>query len=230
MALLNDEPRSATVRTLEPTRALMLSKDDFREVVRSSSGLALRLLEVLSKRIRSADAPMGGLSEQALKDPLTGLLNRRAFHERVAEEANRARRYGDRFSLILMDVDQFKSVNDTLGHDVGDEVLRWMGRVLTEHTRAADSPFRVGGEEFAILAPAAGPEVARAVANRIRTTIAESTPPVESALRITVSGGYVTCPDHGRDADSLYHLADQALFRAKIEGRDRIADPQVQEE
>ena len=148
MALLNDEPRSATVHTLEPTTTLMLAKDDFRQVVQSSSGLAFRLLEVLSRRIRSADAQMGGLSEQALKDPLTGLLNRRAFHERLAEEGDRARRYGDQFSLILMDVDQFKLVNDSLGHDVGDEVLKWLGRILTEHTRAADAPFRVGGEEF----------------------------------------------------------------------------------
>ena len=230
MALLNDEPRSATVHTLEPTTTLMLAKDDFRQVVQSSSGLAFRLLEVLSRRIRSADAQMGGLSEQALKDPLTGLLNRRAFHERLAEEGDRARRYGDQFSLILMDVDQFKLVNDSLGHDVGDEVLKWLGRILTEHTRAADAPFRVGGEEFAILAPAAGPEVARAVGNRIRATIAESRPPVGSELKLTVSGGYVTCPDHGRDPNSLYRLADQALLRAKDQGRNCIADPEIPDE
>jgi diguanylate cyclase (GGDEF)-like protein len=214
---------------MEPTQVLSLSKEDFRSVVGSSTGLALKLLEVLSRRIRSADEQMGGLSEQALRDSLTGLLNRRAFHERLREETNRAVRYGDTFSLILLDVDRFKAVNDTLGHDVGDTVLRWVGRILAEHTRAADTAFRVGGEEFAILAPAAGPEMARMVGDRIRTTIGEATPPMSQELKVTVSGGYSTCPDHSQEAEQLYHIADQALLRAKEEGRDRISDPLVPE-
>ncbi len=227
MALLNEEPRSATVRTLEPTRVLALAKEDFRKIIRESSDVAVELLRVLSVRIRNADEQLSGLSEQALRDPLTGLLNRRAFHERIAEEGNRAQRYGDHFGLVLLDVDRFKSVNDTLGHDAGDELLRWLGRVLMEHTRVADSPFRIGGEEFAILAPAATPMVARAVAERIRAIVEESRPPLVAEVRITLSGGYAACPLHGNRPEELYHIADQALLRAKENGRNRIADPVV---
>jgi len=224
MALLNEEPRSATVRALEPCRALVIEKEDFRRLVSSSGTVSLKLLDILSRRIRYADEQMGGLSEQALRDPLTGLLNRRAFHERLSEEANRVRRYGEIFSLIILDVDHFKVINDSRGHDVGDEVLRWIARVLNELTRAADAVFRIGGEEFAILAPAASAEVARSVGNRIRATIGEARPPVEGDLRVTISAGFATCPDHGRHPDFLFHLADQALLRAKAGGRNRIED------
>ncbi len=229
MALLNDEPRSATVRTLEPTRVLTLDKKDFQAIVRGSSSVALKLLRILSMRIRNADEQMSGLSEQALRDPLTGLLNRRAFHERMAEEGNRAQRYGDHFGLVLLDIDGFKSINDSLGHDVGDALLRWIGRILVEHTRVADSPFRVGGEEFAILAPAASPEVARNVAERIRNVVEESQPPIDREIRVTLSAGYAACPLHGTRPEILYHIADQALLRAKSEGRNRVADPLVPE-
>ena len=225
MALLNDEPRSATVRTQIPTRTLVLSTESFREVVRHHPDVALKLLNVLSRRIRNADEQVGGLTEQMLRDPLTGLLNRRAFHERLQEEADRARRYGEQFSLLLLDADHFKSINDTFGHDTGDEVLRWLGRLLIEHTRVADSPFRIGGEEFAIMAPAAGPEVARAVAERILRTVAESRPPTAAQLKVTLSAGYVTCPDHGKNPDLLFHLADQALLQAKEAGRNQLGHP-----
>lgn len=226
MALLNDEPRSATVRAMQPVRALLLGQDDFRLLVRESSDVALNLLEALSYRVRSAGEQAGGLHEQVLRDPLTGLLNRRAFQERVQEETNRAQRYDEGFSLLILDVDQFKVVNDTFGHDVGDDVLRWIGRILGEHTRAADAPFRIGGEEFAILAPSAPSETARSIAERIRTVIGEARPPVGHELRITASIGFATCPDHARRAEALFRLADQAVIRAKARGRDRVEGPE----
>jgi diguanylate cyclase (GGDEF)-like protein len=229
MALLNDEPRSATVRTLEPTRVLVLGKDDFQTIIQSSPTVALKLLEVLSVRIRNTDEQLSGLSEQALRDPLTGLLNRRAFHERMAEEGNRAQRYGENFALILLDVDRFKSINDTFGHGVGDDLLRWLGRVLMEHTRVADSPFRIGGEEFAILAPTASPDVAMAVGERIRRVVEESRPPLEKELHMTISGGFAACPLHGTRPEVLFQIADQALFRAKELGRNRVEAPVVPE-
>jgi len=127
MALLNDKPRSATVRTLEQVEVLVLDKDDFRSIMRESPDVAFRLMEALSVRIRNADEQISGLSDQAVRDSLTGLLNRRAFTDRMAEELDRARRYEEIFSLILLDLDHFKTVNDTIGHDTGDEVLAWVG-------------------------------------------------------------------------------------------------------
>lgn len=225
MAILNSMTRSATVRSVDAVEVLVLEKDDFRKILTESPTVAVQLLETLSVRIRNADEQMSGLSDKAMRDPLTGLLNRRAFHERLGEEVDRSNRYGDQFALILIDVDRFKSVNDTFGHDVGDDVLQWIGRVLTEHTRAADMPFRVGGEEFAILAPATGGEVAQAVADRLVSLVGEARPPVNVELRVTMSAGYSTCPVNGTRPTTLYSMADQALLQAKQEGRNRVCAP-----
>lgn len=225
MALLNEKPRSATVRTVTEARVLVLEKEQFRGILRDSPEVAIELLEELSLRIRNADEQISMLSDKAMQDTLTGLLNRRAFHERLQEETDRNRRYGDEFALILIDVDRFKTVNDTFGHDVGDEILGWIGRMLTEHTRAADAPFRVGGEEFAILAPATGGEIAGSVADRLVRVIQEARPPVDFDLTVTVSAGYSACPAHGSQPPRLFNLADQALLRAKAEGRNRVCDP-----
>jgi diguanylate cyclase (GGDEF)-like protein len=226
MAILNSMPRSATVRSVDSVKVMVLEKKDFQNIMANSPSVAASLLETLSIRIRNADEQISGLSDKAMRDPLTGLLNRRAFHERLAEESDRARRYGDQFALILLDVDRFKSVNDTFGHDIGDEVLRWIGRVLTEHTRAADTPFRIGGEEFAILAPATGADIAYSVSGRLISLIGEARPPVNLDLRITMSAGYASCPEHGSSATMIYSLADQALLKAKSKGRNRVAHPE----
>lgn len=227
MALLNDRPRSATVRTLSPMEALVLDKEDFHRVVSDTTGMALRLLSSLSMRIRNADEMISSLSDQAVRDPLTGLLNRRAFNERLHEEVDRHRRYDTSFSLLLLDVDHFKGINDSLGHGTGDRVLSWVGRVLQEHTRAADAPFRIGGEEFAVLCPATEPARARHAAERLVSVLAEATPPVEQMLTVTMSAGYASCPEHAGNLVDLFDVADAALLRAKEAGRNQVSDPEV---
>jgi len=229
MALLNNKPRSATVKSLGAVRALTMQRADFHSIINERPEVALKILEMMSIRIRNADEQISGLSEKAMRDPLTGLLNRRAFHERLREESDRSRRYGDSFALILLDLDRFKAVNDTFGHDVGDEVLRWIGRILSEHTRSADAPFRIGGEEFAVLAPATTGPVARAVADRLVGIISEAAPPLDLNLRVTASAGWASSPDHGRNSEALFTLADQALFAAKAAGRNTVCDPQIPE-
>ncbi|HSW28754.1 MAG TPA: GGDEF domain-containing protein [Longimicrobiales bacterium] len=225
MALLNDKPRSATVRALTPVDLVALDKEEFRRVVSETPGLALQLLAALSMRIRNADEQISTLSDQAVRDPLTGLLNRRAFQERLHEEVDRARRYGTRFALVMMDVDHFKGINDTLGHVVGDEVLAWVGRILQEHTRAADSPFRIGGEEFAVLCAASDMRMAGLAARRLISVVAEAKPPTAHGVRITLSAGYAGCPDHGMTFEEVYGTADDALLRAKRAGRNQVCDP-----
>ena len=230
MALLNDKPRSATVRAVGPVEALLLDKADFDRVLMETPRLAVRLLTTLSQRIRNADEQISGLSDKALRDPLTSLLNRRAFHERLQEECDRSRRYGDTFALILLDLDRFKAINDTLGHVVGDRVLAWVGRILGEHTRAADAPFRVGGEEFAILCPNTPAEVAHHAAERLVAVVGEARPPLQDSgdVTVTMSAGYAVCPDHGRRPEVLYQVADTALMQAKTGGRDRVVAPAAQ--
>jgi len=222
MAILNDMPRSATVRTTGPVEVLVLEREDFERVVREEPAIAMVLLDVLSRRIRNADDQLGGLSERAMRDPLTGLLNRRAFHERLGEEVDRARRYGDPFSLILIDLDRFAVVNDVHGHEVGDVVLEWVGRILVEHTRHADSAYRVGGEEFAVLCPASEGGVARSAAERLVSVVGQATPPLDIDLDITLSAGYASCPAEARSADGIFVTADRALMRAKATGRNRV--------
>ncbi|MFV2006624.1 MAG: GGDEF domain-containing protein [Longimicrobiales bacterium] len=225
MALLNEMPRSATVESVDDVELLVLEKDDFRRIITESPPVALQFLEILSLRIRNADEQISGLSEKAMRDALTGLLNRRAFRERLREEADRSIRYGDSFSLILLDLDRFKSINDTFGHDTGDTVLAWVGRLLMEHTRAADAPCRVGGEEFAILAPATNAEVAAALCQRLVETVAEAKPPVDFELRVTMSAGYAACPGHTTSPETLFNIADQALLKAKAEGKNQFCHP-----
>ena len=127
--------------------------------------------------------------------------------------------------MILLDIDRFKSINDTFGHESGDRVLKWVGRVLEEHTRAADTPFRIGGEEFAILAPATPAHVAFSVAERLISLMAEARPPLKPELKITMSAGYAACPEQGKTAAMMYSLADQALLKAKSGGRNRVSHP-----
>lgn len=225
MAVLNRAPRSAAVRTTGPTRALKLERDAFRAAVEEDPGLALVLLESLSVRVRNADEQLSDLSDQALRDPLTGLLNRRAFRERLAEECDRTRRYAEPFSLVLLDIDHFGSLNEEYGRPVGDRILEWMGRVMGEHTRSADSAYRIGGEEFAVICPSSEGDVAASAARRLVDVVADTRPPLDFQVSLTLSAGYASAPTDARRPDALYHLADRALLRAKAEGRNRVSPP-----
>lgn len=225
MAILNDLRRSATVRSTGPVSLLVLEREDFLEAVQESPEIATILLEVLSVRVRNAYDQLGELNEHAMRDELTGLLNRRAFHERMSEEADRSRRYGDPFSLVLIDLDKFKSINERFGHTAGDRVLAWIGRILDEHTRSVDSAYRIGGEEFAIICPASRGPFARQAAERLVSVVAQATPPLSVDLRVTMSAGYAACPTEGRTPDLVFHAADRALLRAKADGRNRVCDP-----
>lgn len=227
MAILNAKPRSASVRALDEVEVLALEKDDFTRIVMGSPELALRVMESLSVRIRNSDEHISGLSERSLRDGLTGLLNRRSFHDRMAEECDRGRRYGDEFALVVMDLDYFKAINDTFGHDVGDTVLGWVGRLLLEHTRGADIPFRIGGEEFAVICPETGMIEAAVAARRLVEVVGEARPPTTFPMTITASAGFAVCPVHGKREDQVFQAADHALLRAKTEGRNRVAAAQA---
>jgi diguanylate cyclase (GGDEF)-like protein len=222
MALLSDRPRSATVRAHSDVRAIKLEKHVFQRLLLEEPQIGLGILEVLSLRIRAADEQIGGLSDQAQRDPLTRLQNRRAFNERIGEECDRFLRYGAPFSIVLMDVDRMQDVNDTFGLEVGDTTIGWIGRLLIEHTRGVDVAFRVGGEEFAVLCPSIGVDHARSLGQRVVDLVSEARPPVSFDLKVTMSAGVAGCPADGRRPDDLYTVADQALLKAKREGRNRV--------
>lgn len=219
MSLLDDSPRSATARAICEVEALVLDKAHFHALVGARPEVALHLLAVMSRRMRRADEHISGLNSQAVRDPVTGLLNQLAFHERLEEEAARARRYGGSFSLILIDLDDLQAINSAHGEPVGDAVLAWVGRLLNEHTRGSDVPFRYEQDSFTILCPWTSSDVAARVAGRLAALVAEAKPPVEPDLSVTLTYGTATCPDHAREGQALYHHAQRALEAARASVR-----------
>jgi diguanylate cyclase (GGDEF)-like protein len=173
------------------------------------------------------------IERQATIDGLTGLFNHRCFWERLRDEVARARRYGQPLSLLMLDLDDFKRVNDRFGHPVGDELLRAVGRALqTQVRQGVDCAARYGGEEFAVILPATESELedgavggAVATAERIRAAIAGlRAPGADPAWHgITVSIGVATVPVHADSAEDLVTRADQALYWGKARGKDTVA-------
>jgi len=160
----------------------------------------------------------------AMEDSLTGFYVRDFLLSRLDEEDQRARRYGGCFALLMLDLDDFKQINDRNGHLAGDHYLREIAATIREQLRAADIPCRYGGDEFCLLLPQTGMAGARTIAERIRTAVANRAVELdERALRTTVSIGLAVFPQHGTgDLRSLMRKADEALYRAKGAGRDRV--------
>jgi diguanylate cyclase (GGDEF)-like protein/putative nucleotidyltransferase with HDIG domain len=159
--------------------------------------------------------------EQAIRDPLTGLLNRRFLYEAFAIEVERCERYDTGGSIVLIDVDDFKIVNDTLGHTAGDGVLCEIGRIATGVIRGADSFARVGGEEFALLLPETSQLDALIVAERLRRAVAAA--PILGDRTVTVSAGVATWPEDGNTLEEIEGKADRALYWAKRNGKNLCA-------
>jgi len=173
----------------------------------------------ISERKRAEEA----LRELATTDGLTGLLNRRHFMELGEVEIERAKRTGRPVGLIMFDVDHFKKVNDTRGHDVGDVVLVSLARTAKDALRAVDVLGRLGGEEFAAILPETGLEEALTVAERLRRAVADmGLAPSGEPLPVTISLGAVLGRGTGETLDELLRRADTALYRAKSAGRDRV--------
>jgi diguanylate cyclase (GGDEF)-like protein len=164
------------------------------------------------------------VSQQAVTDDLTGLANNRAFRDLMDREAARAQRFGHDLSLLILDIDDFKKVNDTYGHPQGDAVLKAIGRILAEESRGIDFPARYGGEEFVVALPETGTQGAAEVGERIRERIEDEAVPLLDGgeLRMTASLGLATLPGAAADARELIAKADEALYEAKRSGKNRL--------
>ncbi len=160
--------------------------------------------------------------QEGLKDPLTGVYSRATLNARLYDEVERARRYGSVFSLLLLDIDHFKSVNDAFGHTRGDQVLVELAHRLGTITRSSDIIFRYGGDEFVILLPYTTKPQAFAISQRlldgIRSTLFEGEPP----LSISISGGVACFPEDVQTPEALFEAADQRHYQAKRSGRGQI--------
>jgi diguanylate cyclase (GGDEF)-like protein len=185
----------------------------------------LELLDSITPQIAVAVDRMtlrdkaGEYAQLSITDPLTGLLNRRYIEERLTEEINRSQRSGDPVSLLMLDVDEFKSYNDRYGHPAGDEALVMIGQILHENLRGADVAARYGGEEFSVLLPVTNSEEAEAIAERIRRHVEATKFPKR---KVTVSVGIASLGGNMATVTDLVKASDTALYQAKRAGRNNV--------
>jgi diguanylate cyclase (GGDEF)-like protein len=159
----------------------------------------------------------------SITDPLTGALNRRAGESRLEEAFRGWRRYGRTFSLLMIDCDRFKRINDTLGHEAGDQVLIALVRICRESLRPVDVLFRWGGEEFLVLLPEVSRDIALAVAERLRLAVeAARIDYADHAITITVSVGVSVVKATATSVDDVVRQADRAVYAAKADGRNQV--------
>jgi diguanylate cyclase (GGDEF)-like protein len=188
-------------------------------------GIILFLISRLAGRLSDAYST---IEKMSITDELTQLFNRRHFHARLDEEIGRARRYDHPLSLLMMDIDHFKSVNDRYGHQAGDEVLRAIGGILKSNMRSADIVARYGGEEFVVLLPETEKERARVTADKLRVTIERYpfTLADRAPFNVTASFGVssldITDKNNADIADRMVKMADDAMYQAKQAGRNRV--------
>ncbi|MBF5042747.1 diguanylate cyclase [Aggregicoccus sp. 17bor-14] len=215
--------------------ALRLGADDFLPKPWDAEALLARVERCLEtkRRIDALTAQAAELQKLSTTDGLTQVHNHRHFQERLREEFRRAQRYGDPLSLILVDLDHFKAVNDRHGHLAGDRVLREVSGALRQSVRDTDLLARYGGEEFAVLLPHTSVGGSLTVAERILRDVGALAVALEAAaqpagapvppLRVTASVGVSALPHRSiGSAEQLFRAADEALYRAKREGRNRV--------
>jgi two-component system, cell cycle response regulator len=209
------------LRTDRDERSLTNEDVDFADVVIRAAVAAIRRAQALE----TTRADNRRLEALATTDPLTRVLNRRALLDRLTAEVDRARRFSSSLSLLLLDVDHFKHINDTCGHLAGDSVLRQLGGLLEDAIRKVDIVARYGGEEFVAILPETAIEGGVTFAERLRERIAGQAFDVgaEHPVHLTVSVGIATFPSpRVASTEDLFARADEALYRAKSGGRNQV--------
>lgn len=233
MSIIEDRDPSAYVVAAEPTHLLVIHQTILWDMVNASHAFSKNLLVVLSERVRSHNhfiaASFGDLQKferNATTDALTGLSNRHAMEETFPREVARCLQNDQPVSLIMIDVDRFKSFNDKFGHVAGDRALSAVAHVLQKQFRPRDHLVRFGGDEFAVLLPGIAEAEAMTVAERVRDAVSGSTTgSTDSLIKIPVqiSMGIAQLTKDGT-YDSLLRAADEALYRAKGAGRNTVSN------
>jgi diguanylate cyclase (GGDEF)-like protein len=219
IALLENVRRTASIAAIAPSNLRYLSKEKFQDLLALIPGFGLEIMRLLSSRLREvkpADYSAG------LYDHLTGALSRQAFDVRLREEMERARLYQYNLSLVFLDIDHFKKVNDTYGHARGDEVLiAFVERVKTK-LRTTDLLFRFGGDEFVLILHGVDQSRGPALVQQLLDYVSAMQIPGDPPLRITFSAGVAYFPVDGETTELLLEVADRRVYYAKRGGRGRV--------
>lgn len=201
---------------------LLIDNSESNELIEEKTIAALSVIaHAVGIAINNSKAYSSALRE-AIHDDLTGLHNRKYFNERLIDEIDRSKRYGSSLNLLLCDIDYFKNVNDTYGHSVGDEVLKWIGSIFRNKLRKTDIVARYGGEEFGIILLDTEKEKALEIADDLRRSIGESSVPGNETVKVTVSIGISAFGIDANTFEGLLNSADRALYRAKSLGRNQV--------
>ncbi len=213
--------KARTIAGIRELERLMLAE---LEGIQAANTRYRHQLDEANAKMKAQQEKLEKLQSDAGIDFLTGIPNRRSLNNRVAEELTRVKRYGGKFSLIILDVDDFKRVNDLYGHLAGDRVLRAMAQLLEGQKRASDFLARFGGEEFVLLLPETDVDRARVPAENTRKEMEQSTFRCNGhSVRITVSAGVGETLPEKDTPETLFARVDAALYSAKESGRNRVA-------
>ncbi len=216
----------------ERMRGIEAGADDFigrpfnrlELLIRIKSLMRIKQLhDALEQKVVELEKAKGQLAQLAVTDGLTGVYNYQYFKHKLQQEIARSKRNGLPVSLLMMDIDRFKSINDRFGHQQGDRILKRFSVLLRENIRQTDLLARYGGEEFVVVLPDTDKESARWVAEKLRMLVEKSCTTIEKLPQgaITISVGVAAHPADALTIDDLIRLSDQALYRAKGEGRNR---------
>jgi diguanylate cyclase (GGDEF)-like protein len=209
-------------RRQDEVGTLMTSFNKMRLTIEQQAAEINTFSTRLDAAYKELDATNARLKETSFKDDVTGLYNRRFFSLRLEEELSRYRRFNHPVSVVLLDLDGFKAVNDDFGHTVGDETLREIAQILMKHSRGINVVSRYGGDEFAVLLVETSKAGARLYADRIREVVSKY--PFSHGKVVTASFGVASLPDdEAGTAEDLFRAADEALYTAKRAGKNQVA-------
>ncbi len=230
MSIFDNVRPSAKVFAKDKCRLLIVDSDTALAMIHASHDLCLNFLHILSQRIRNnnrvvceEEYHIRCIEENAKVDALTGLHNRRWLEEVYTREMSRSNAGNFKLSAFMLDIDHFKNVNDTYGHLAGDQVLMTVAKAIGQNLRPSDMPVRYGGEEFSVFLPGTSTNNAKIIAERLRQNIERTQIALPSGdiLQITISIGFTERIDND-SVKSIIERADQALYHAKKNGRNRV--------